>query len=123
MKKCCRGLGITVAIYMSRTRSPLTMCGLAETGLNIGTARHEVWGTGEGIWHYDGSAWSLAKDTHAEQMAIVGPNDIWAWTGTEFLHYDGSTWTAFSTDTSPEQSSFAGFAVYASDDIYAAGRG
>jgi hypothetical protein len=73
--------------------------GLIPTYALFGAATDDVYASiyQEGLFHFDGSAWTKVSHPSAIISGIHGrsASDIWA-VGTEVLHYDGSAWTLVS---------------------------
>lgn len=64
------------------------------------------WATmsGAGIWHWDGTAWTIWPDVpmanQANDIVALSASDVWTvGVNGEILHWDGSLWTAVSSPT------------------------
>lgn len=92
----------------------------------------EIWGTSasnlwsismNGIWHWDGTRWTLAETrwTNLRDIGGSAANDIWA-VGSDGLivHYDGTQWTEVPSATT---ATLWAVSVRAADDAWATGDG
>jgi hypothetical protein len=76
-----------------------------------------------GIWHYDGSSWSVSPTAPADSIfqGVWGssPSDVFAVGSGCIWHYDGSSWS--SSPTAPEGDTFLGVWGTSSSDVFAVG--
>jgi hypothetical protein len=60
-----------------------------------GSSASDVWAVGNGIFHWNGSAWAQSFASVGDDVWAVAPNNVWVASGaTDALHFDGTTWTA-----------------------------
>lgn len=133
-------------IYFAAMGPPLHWDGSAFSTLSVpfsaqavhGTSASDVWmaaGTGggasNGLWHYDGHAWT--QSTHDAiwwtGVYAVAPNDAWAGGGGGTVeHWDGHAWTQIAipglTTADPQNAPFVGgFSAHSSSDVWASAGG
>jgi hypothetical protein len=94
-------------------------------GLNaIGIiAPDDLWAAGAGIYHWNGSAWSMQYDIGIEDLVTFAANDVW-FVGPDihgFLHWNGATWQTFAPGDSLYVGNFVALDGAAPDDVYAFG--
>lgn len=83
----------------------------------------DIWAAGAGIYHWNGSAWSMQYDIGIEDLVAVAPNDVW-FVGpgiNGFIHWNGATWQTFAPGASLYIGNFFALDGAAANDVYAIG--
>jgi hypothetical protein len=103
-----------------------------------GTSASDVWmaaGTGggasNGLWHYDGRAWTQTSHDTVWWTGIyaIAPDDAWAGGGGGTVeHWDGHAWTPVAipglTTADPQNAPFVGgFSARSASDVWASAGG
>jgi hypothetical protein len=81
----------------------------ASSAMSMGVAASsatDVWlATGEGLFHWDGSAWNRPSDDAARESSAVlvrGPGDVWAATSDGVVsHLEGASWRSWKVAAKP----------------------
>jgi uncharacterized protein YjdB len=100
--------------------TPVTFPSTANLLAVWGTSANSMYAAGQGVYHWDGSAWSLMPGS-PEASGIWGASDrdIYTVTGNgNIRRYDGTVWNAV---TSPTTANLHGIWGTASGDVYAVG--
>ena len=85
-----------------------------------GASRDNVWAAGNGLFHWNGSAWSNLQNIPTARVVWgSAPTDVWE-IGGNVEHWDGMAWSPASFPVSGGTIALVGFS---SDDFWAAGEG
>jgi uncharacterized protein YjdB len=83
------------------TWAPMSITGTPNLLAVWGTGPNSMYAGGEGVWHWNGSAWSLMPGSGAASgIWGAADNDIYTVTGNgDIQRYDGSAWHAMTSGT------------------------
>ncbi len=82
---------------------------------------NDVWAAdGDGVDHWDGSAWSVVSNLSAISISAVAPNDVWIIVGPSTIeHWNGSDWTVVP---SPQVDHLQSITANSADNAWAVGQ-